>query len=673
MIIFSEALRKAVTVFDGTSVARLNEIVLPLLRRRVAEIGETDSGAYNFYMTRLKHGSIVSDYEIALVKLFLERGLGTHGVHEVGAGFGQLPFLFALNGIAAVAIELDRRRIPTAELMHAALRAAVPDAGARVRVINGAFPLPHGTLPPSNAVVLATNMIYTTTPEGRRQIVDAMAAYRVAVVDVDRLFEKRTDDDGRQQSIRVMNAAGFGTPTPLLDLGDSGHYFMFRSGAAALNALPLIRANRSPTAPMPMLSAPTIATATLVAMRPRLADRIRRRAVTRIVYFHTDHFEPWRTFDGRKVFGPENARDLEQFAAAMSKLEFGRKLTLFAKPHLNFALRRDVDTMHATDDDEIGFMRRTPSEDAAARAALRPIVETTLSEFQLHVHHENYTSNATVTVSGTDIGQYLATPKGAALDSQRFAFAVQEALKILAHETGRSFERWFFIHGHWALNASDDADCRIVDEISLLHRLGCRGDFTCPAGRSHVDPRHQVPYLCRPVDVPKGYDTREAQPTPLAGAGAALAEQRFLVWASKIKHGATSIDHSSEFVRRRGRDLESAAGKLIDQSYVHDGTLYVKTHAHAMHPAYSDGRAARCFPHLFPTTHDLLALTFDAGADAGAEVLFETASEVYRRLAHSPTRARDDLSAAFGDASGGNLIGRLAGWSRTLGGRAGVK
>jgi hypothetical protein len=255
---------------------------------------------------------------------------------------------------------------------------------------------------------------------------------------------------------------------------------------------------------------------------------------------------------------------------------------------------------------------------------------------------------------------YLATPKGAALDSARFEFAVRRKLDILEQEIGRSYARWFFIHGHWALNASDDKDCRIVNEISILHRLGCLGDFTCPAGRPHVDPRHTTPYLAKPVNTPKGYDTADADPRPLAGAGRKLADSRFLVWASAVKHGATSIDHSSEFVRRRGDDLEKAAGKLIEQSYLHAGTLYVKTHAHAMHPAYFDGRAPACYPHSYVVTRDLLGLTFDACADGGAEIAFLTTTEVYDELVNSPTKSTDDLNATF--ASSGGMLKRILTW-----------
>lgn len=407
-----------------------------------------------------------------------------------------------------------------------------------------------------------------------------------------------------------------------------------------------------------------IAAASLAPARQRLAKRVRARAITRVVYFHTDHFEPWRTFDGRRALGPENARDLERFANEMAAHEYGRRLTLFIKPHLNFALRRGADIRHATSDDDLGFIDRTPQEIEAARAALSPIIDRTGIEFQLHVHHENYTSNAVNTVVGTDIGKYLATPRGAAHDAARFALAVRLNLDILQQEVGRSFARWFFIHGHWALNASDDQDCRIVDEIRILQQLGCLGDFTCPAGRPNVDPRHEVPYLALPVAAPKGYDTRAADPVPIAGAGQAVARQRFLVWASAIKHGAASIDHSSEFVRRRGDDLETAAAKLIDQSYLHDGTLYVKTHSHSVHPAYSDGRAPACFPHAYPATRDLLGLTFDAAADGGAEIAFLTTSEVYDQLVNSPVKSTADLKSAFADASVGGRLRRALSWSK---------
>ncbi len=386
---------------------------------------------------------------------------------------------------------------------------------------------------------------------------------------------------------------------------------------------------------------------TLARARQTLAATVRRRGITRIVYLHTDHFEPWRSYDGRRVLGPENARDLAAFAESVNGIEHARRLTLFTKPHLNFALRSGSDMMHATPDDKLGFIRRTDADDAIARAALEPLLATTGCQFQLHDHHENYTSNLTNIAAGTDIGTYLATPEGAALDDDRFAFAIRQKIAILERETGRRMDRWFYVHGHWALNASDHADCRITREIEMLHALGCRGDFTFPAGRPAVDPTHERPYLCSPVTAPKGYDTREAAPEPAAGAGATQGHGRFFIWASAIKHGGCSIDHYSPFVRKRGEDVPKAAEKIIQHSYLHDGTLYVKTHAHSMQPAYFNGKAPAGFPHAYPANKDMLGLVFDAASDGGADITFETASEVYDRLLASPVRDTTDMTACF--------------------------
>jgi hypothetical protein len=381
--------------------------------------------------------------------------------------------------------------------------------------------------------------------------------------------------------------------------------------------------------------------------RQRLAERVRKRGIARVVYFHTDHFEPCRNFDGRPIFGDANIADVERFSRATEKIEFARRLTLFYKPQLNFEIRDGADMLYASSDDKLGFVARTPQDMAIAKAMMRPLVEGAGHEIQLHVHHENYTANATVTASGTPIGKYLCTAEGHARDSARFDFAVRLNLDLLTQEAGKAFDRWFFVHGHWALNASDDKDCRIVDEIEILYRNGCRGDFTFPAGRAHVDSRHHLPYLCKPVNVPKGYDTPAAEPEPAAGAGVARGEEKFLIWGSLIKHGATSIDHLSGFVQKRADNIEGAAAKIIDTSYLHDGTLFVKTHAHCMHPAYFNGAAPACFPHEYPATRDMLALVFDAGADAHAEIAFETVNEVYHRLLTSKTKPQVDMLAAF--------------------------
>jgi hypothetical protein len=170
-------------VFDPATVDRLNSRLLPVLQDRVTRMGDTESGAYNFYIQRLTRANLIAGYEIEIVKQFIQRGLCDGGVHEIGPGFGQLPFLFAYNGVEAVGIEIDKRRFGTGAAMLEAIDQAEPDVASRLRLFEGAFPLADGKLAPGNAVILATNLVFTTNQETKLKIVKAMQRYKTAVID----------------------------------------------------------------------------------------------------------------------------------------------------------------------------------------------------------------------------------------------------------------------------------------------------------------------------------------------------------------------------------------------------------------------------------------------------------------------------------------------------------
>ncbi len=216
------------STFDPATIARLNARLLPVFRDRVTRMGDTDSGAYNFYVQRINRENLIAGYEIEIVKRFMDRGMCAGGVHEIGPGVGQLPFLFAYNGVDAVGIEVDKRRFGTAAAMLVALDAAEPDVSARVRLFEGGFPLPADKLPPGNAVVLATNLVFTTNHDTKLKIVRAMQRYTSAVIDADRLFDRHTTAEEREGTFKLMAEAGYGPGEPFLDLGESGRYFLYR-------------------------------------------------------------------------------------------------------------------------------------------------------------------------------------------------------------------------------------------------------------------------------------------------------------------------------------------------------------------------------------------------------------------------------------------------------------
>jgi hypothetical protein len=385
-----------------------------------------------------------------------------------------------------------------------------------------------------------------------------------------------------------------------------------------------------------------------------LAARLRGMDVASLVYFHTDHFEPWRAVGDAPAVGPEVVDAIGDFCRVTERIDFARRLTLFYKPHLNYALRVGDELTRADPRDLVGFLGRTEHEERCGREAMREVATASAHDIQLHIHHEYYT--ATTAHTNPEAVAWFAAPLGRALDRQRLELAIGLNRAIIARETGRTTERWFFIHGHWALNGSDDTSCTITDEIDILLRNGCRGDFTFPAGRPHVNPRIALPYLCRPFDAPKGYDRPEAEPE-IAFGNAAAAAAKFFVWSSPASNLQCSIDYMSASSRRQIDDTGKAARELIDNAYVAGRRLFIKTHAHSMHSYYFEHARTAVFPHQYPPTQALLSVIFEAATEAGLDIELLTAPEVYDLLVTADAKPEIDLVETYLKPSGAKRAG----------------
>ncbi|MGI8839346.1 MAG: hypothetical protein ACR2F8_00940 [Caulobacteraceae bacterium] len=378
-----------------------------------------------------------------------------------------------------------------------------------------------------------------------------------------------------------------------------------------------------------------------------IGDVLKRREVRAIAYFHTDHFEPWRLVPDRDGGMERCVEDVEAYLAKTAPLDFARRASLFYKANVNYLASADRELRRAHPDDLLGFVPRSPRDLAIGQAILAPIVASD-HDLQVHVHHEYFTYNDSA--RDPETFAYLQTPRGRSFDNARLELCIRLGLDTLREDAGLDLTRWFFIHGHWALNASDPHECTIVREIEILRRNGCLGDFTQPAGRTHVDSRVEVPYLVDPVALPKGYDSPGAGPVQAAGAGEAAA-QRFFIWASATTHRSCSIDTYSSFVQQRLKTPRATALEHARAGVVIDGVLYLKTHCHSLHPAYckADGRP---MPHADPGVQAELRALFHAADGIGAEVRFRTVTEVYDEIVGGPATPARDLTAEFELESG---------------------
>jgi len=361
-----------------------------------------------------------------------------------------------------------------------------------------------------------------------------------------------------------------------------------------------------------------------------LTEILKRRGVNRIVYFHTDHFEPWRALNGRSnnSYDPRNAEDIQAFGERTSALWYAKRLTLFYWPNFGRTLGDGPSTMRVPGD-PLAVNLRNEADDEICQGALKGLGRSTQHEFQVHYHHEFIAPNEMYCSQYPEYAAYFGDPANEKFHSPRYDLALALTLDQCRNDTGCALETWFFVHGMWALNASDLDVCTITDEIERLMRRGCLGDFTFPAGRSHCDPvTFKEPSLVRPVKAMKGYDSPAAQPAPAWGARG-RDKDRFFIWSDRMSTFDESLDYYSVNYHLKADDVAGWAQRLLEGSHVSDGTLYFKTHAHSMFRAYFEGVENPYHPHEHPAVRELMDRVADALAGVGGTMEFLTASEIY--------------------------------------------
>lgn len=360
-----------------------------------------------------------------------------------------------------------------------------------------------------------------------------------------------------------------------------------------------------------------------------LADLLKSRECEAVCYFHTDHFEPWSF-----AIDDSAARAVERMAAMARSSPYACRLSLFYSVFVPYRLaagRAPEDDEICVPGDGVAFAARSPRQEETAREAIRPLVSADRHEMHLHVHHEFWTRNT----SNFDqpVSQWVNAHSTQAMDRDRLDLHFGLCKAAIAREIGVPFDRWAFIHGNWALNASDPLICHVTDEIAMIMRHGGFGDFSFPAGRAYCDPKLETPFTCLPLDLPRAYDDPRADPRPIGAQTRALRPDRFLVWNSPIKSAFSSLDYYSAANRALLRTPERIVAAWLGKSVCLGRKLFIKTHAHSMKWEYKLAEPGSVIPHCYPdvvAVFECLARVCDR---ARIELRFSTVNEVTRNLA----------------------------------------
>ena len=357
-------------------------------------------------------------------------------------------------------------------------------------------------------------------------------------------------------------------------------------------------------------------------------EALKRRKVRRVAYLHTDHFEPWR--DG---VSQAHCDEVHKFGEQMDALPYAKKLTLFYRAHIPYGVNSNgykisLDNRVSRPDDPIVFRARTDEENTLSRNTIQALLKNRAYEMQVHVHHEGYTMSEKLYPQVREVLEGYTTPDR---DEDRFEMALQLALKAIRSETGLPMKRWAFVHGNWALAASDPDICRIEGELEILARNGCYADFTFPAGRSHCNPEIDGPFAVTPVSAERAFDAPAANAKALGEATHTLGKDRFMIWNSPVKHPFSSLDTYSRHAFEVFNEADATVLRWIEESPMLGSTLYVKTHAHSLYKAYwdekhdGDGVAALARP----GPRKVMDKFVEAVARAGVKFDPVTAEETY--------------------------------------------
>lgn len=369
-------------------------------------------------------------------------------------------------------------------------------------------------------------------------------------------------------------------------------------------------------------------------IRPAVLSQIKKvvetRRLSRVVYMHADHFEPWRLRIDQRY-----ADELVAFAHQAAKSEFARKLSLFYKPQVSYVFAEGSGAYQRLDDEPVVFADRNEIQKQIARQAMDELMRSGAHEIQLHVHHEGFTLSDVR--HDPRVSDWLNAHSSPERDGRRLDLYLRLALQAVREDTGLPLERWGFVHGNWALNGSDHSICRIRNEIGILMRNGCFGDFTFPAGRPPVDPRLKHPFTCLPVSRDRGYDLPQASPRPVLPGADAFSPDRLFIWSSAITHWHCSVDYYDQVSRRTLNDRETAVLRLLCDSVHFDGTVYIKTHSHSMAKHYWDNLPMPIVPHLYPSVYALFGHLSDTCQKLGLTLEFGTAASIVDELAGKST------------------------------------
>ena len=117
-------------------LGNVDQKMVELSEKRLAQMGETESGLYNYYLTRVGHGTMLNQDDLMLIEYLSENEEIGCRILEVAAGCGQVSFALEELGFGGLEFcECGETRLAYGEALKAGLGSNVGIHGCDYRTM----------------------------------------------------------------------------------------------------------------------------------------------------------------------------------------------------------------------------------------------------------------------------------------------------------------------------------------------------------------------------------------------------------------------------------------------------------------------------------------------------------------------------------------------------------
>lgn len=186
-------------------IAKITGIAADIFRKRIETLGEVESGAYAFYVNKLKRGDHLTRREHALIEELIRSHRPETTYFEIGAGVAFFSIALAAAGIPVVAVESDPRRVTSIKCIRDELVVLYPDLASLFDVEKVRFGVESVTSsgdPSRKRVAICLNLANGWIRDNQSLVVQELMKFDEFVVDMMRFGDLR--DRSRAQEVISM-------------------------------------------------------------------------------------------------------------------------------------------------------------------------------------------------------------------------------------------------------------------------------------------------------------------------------------------------------------------------------------------------------------------------------------------------------------------------------------